>query len=105
VRVAADASCLFVNARTKVSRYSAKGMTQSSGTAATSAVIYVVTPNIRLEGTNASASQRKRRHTESLSFGVSSVVVATVEVGFKTKAIAQMSVTKTANPIRHSLYC
>src|SRR5262245_3536365 len=36
-------------------------MTQSSGNDAISVAMYVVTPSIRLDGTNASNSQRSRR--------------------------------------------
>src|SRR5438132_11319555 len=44
----------------KVSRYRASGMIQSNGTEAMSVDRYVVTPSIKLEGTNASATQRRR---------------------------------------------
>jgi hypothetical protein len=45
---------------TKVSRYSANGTTQRSGTAAMRMVRKVVRPSSRDEGTNDSATQRNR---------------------------------------------
>ena len=47
-----------------VSRYSDKGTTQSKGIAARSNEMYVVTPSIKLEGTNASAIHFSRRPQE-----------------------------------------
>src|SRR5918994_1706878 len=44
-----------------VSRYSASGITHNSGTDAMSVVMWKVTPSIRLDGTNASPSQRSFR--------------------------------------------
>src|SRR5207249_3477130 len=53
----------------KLSRYSASGITQNSGTAAMSVVRYVVTPSIRLEGTAARPIQRSRRRAVTSAGG------------------------------------
>src|SRR5438045_3319322 len=45
---------------TNVIRYTVNGTTHSRGTAARSIVTYVVSPNIRLEGTKASTTQLNR---------------------------------------------
>src|SRR5262245_3733833 len=49
------------NATIKLSRYSASGATHSSGIGAISADRNVVTPNMRLDGTSASATHRAFR--------------------------------------------
>src|ERR1700686_54472 len=54
------------NTSTNVSRYSASGSTHSIGTAAMSVVRYVVTASTRLDGMNASATQRNRSAALSL---------------------------------------
>src|SRR6185503_8583973 len=49
------------NAKMKVNKYSDKGITHNRGTEAMSVDIKLVTPSIKLDGTNASNSQRARR--------------------------------------------
>src|SRR5262245_2094671 len=49
------------NAMTNVRRYNASGAIQKSGTGAMSVEKYVVTPSIRLDGMNASATHLARR--------------------------------------------
>src|SRR5687767_6034148 len=71
-----ERTCLFAKTKTKLSRYSASGATQSNGTAAMSVVIYVVTPNTRLEGTKASNVHRSRRVNVTLSTKVGDVCAA-----------------------------
>ncbi len=55
--------------RMKVSRYRVRGIIHSSGTAATSVVMYIVTLSIRLDGTNASRTHRSRRPAETFGSG------------------------------------
>src|SRR5437870_5072769 len=52
---------LRAKAATKVARYSARGNTHSSGTAATSVDRYVVTPSSALDGSADSSSHHSRR--------------------------------------------
>ena len=52
------------NARTNVPRYIASGSTHSSGTAATSVEMWVVTPSIKLEGMNDRITHRSRLPAE-----------------------------------------
>src|SRR4029078_2403280 len=58
---------LLEKTSTNVPRYIASGSTQSNGTAATSVEMCVVTPSIRLEGTNDRMTHRSRVRTERRS--------------------------------------
>src|SRR5438046_6186810 len=53
---------IVLNAMMNVSRYRASGPTHKSGIDAMSVVMWKVTPSIRLDGTNASATHLVLRH-------------------------------------------
>src|ERR1700688_486644 len=55
---------------TKVSRYSASGMTQRKGTEATSSERWDVRPNMRLDGTAESISQKTRVRQSGAAMGM-----------------------------------
>ena len=60
LEILCDKSCVFANARIKVSRYNARGIIQMSGIEATSVEMCVVTPSIKLDGISAKPTQSSR---------------------------------------------
>jgi hypothetical protein len=86
------------------SRYSDSGIAQNSGIGAMSVVRYVVTPSIRLDGTNARPIQRRRRASDgrpSSAVGGSASAGAAWATGFgraRRTTTTQASMSAASSP-------
>src|ERR1700733_29737 len=88
------------------------GTTHNSGIGTTSLVMYVVTLNIKLHGTNASSTHRTRRPTANSSTGAFARARgdSSSVTGFRAKRQthapqAAVNTTSTAYPIAHHRLC
>src|SRR5689334_6861915 len=80
-------------------------MIQIKGTEATSVAINVVTPSIKLDGTNANSTHSKRCAGSTLTTGRSSTTAVTVFRPFNRTAHVITSITSTAYPTAQIQLC
>ena len=103
--VAVDSGGRRAKAATKLSRYRASGITQSSGTAATSVVRNVVAPSMRAEGSAAIAIQRSRTGQRSAAAEVTARTRAWPATASTRRAQSPARRTNAAYPTVQSRAC
>ena len=91
-----DAGCA-PKATTNVSRYSASGAIQKSGTGAMSVEKYVVTASIRLDGMNATVIHAARR-AQVIGAAATSLPSSVIELGARRTCTRRRQPAATARP-------